>query len=359
MKNNIYKTFDDVLILPQFSTIKSRKDVNISTTLGSLKLALPIISSNMDTITESNMAIAMAKSGGIGMIHRFSDIPVSIEYFKQTAEQDCNCIMSVGMGEFELDRAKSLYVNGSRMLCIDVAHGAQIQVAEQYKRIKDSCPDAYIIIGNFGTYESILDFVGECGYTFISDFDKDGAIKVGIGPGSACTTRIKTGCGIPQLSAIMECSKTGVPIIADGGMRTSGDIAKALAAGARAVMLGGMLAGTDETPGELIYTSMDDARRHEGIDLIFQKTVYKLYRGSASKESYKTQGKDWSCAEGDSFTVPYKGPVSSILKDIEGGIRSAFTYVGASNLEEFQQKAKFIDISTNSVLESEAHGKSK
>ncbi len=351
-----YITFDDVLIMPKYSTVKSRKDVDIRSKLGSYSLSIPVISANMDTVTGENMAAALSDAGALGVLHRFWDISDNVKAFKNLVGQRCYAACSVGIGEYELERAKRLLNAGCTLIVLDVAHGAQEQVAIQYKQILDYAKgQVHITVGNFATGQSIMEFVAECGYAFINDFNKDAAIKVGIGPGSACTTRIKTGVGVPQLSAIMDCVKTGVTIIADGGMKTPGDIAKAIAAGASSVMLGGMLAGTEETPPVVEWRkSVVNSLRE------FENNPSQIkYRGSASKEAYVDQGKDAShrTAEGESFTVSYKGPVASVLQDIEGGLRSSFTYVGATNVRDFQEKAKLIRISTNSVRESGAHGK--
>jgi IMP dehydrogenase len=221
-------------------------------------------------------------------------------------------------------------------------------VVEHYRVLKDMLQGAYIIVGNFANVNSTYIFAEELGYW-------PDAIKVGVGPGSACTTRIKTGVGTPQLSAILQHASCPTQIIADGGCRNPGDIVKALAAGAHAVMLGGMLAGTDETPGEILgIKAFWDNDKEKNV-----REGYKQYRGSASKESYAAQGKDqaYITAEGESFTVPYKGPVKDILQDIEGGLRSALTYVGASNLEELRRNATFVEVSSNTVMENGAHGK--
>jgi IMP dehydrogenase len=338
-------TFDDVLLAPQFSKIKSRKDVDISTSLGDIHLPLPIISANMDTITGPEMAKAMLQAGGIGCLHRFSSIEKSVTDF--IAVNNSKVIVSVGLGQDELIRAKSLYEEGASIFCLDVAHGAQLSVVEQYAKLKDILYNSHIIVGNFGTQASVFEFIKALGY-------KPDSVKVGIGPGSACTTRIKTGCGYPQLSAIMEIAQlSNIVVIADGGMRTPGDIVKALAAGADAVMLGGMLAGTDETPGEIF-------EKFDHPDYEVDNPVYaKKYRGSASKDSYDSQDKDQSyiTAEGEAFWVKAKGPVKNVMADIEGGIRSAMTYCASSSIKELQANAQFVEISTGTQLENSAHGK--
>lgn len=332
-------TFDDVLIQPKFSKINSRKEVDLTARVdGMPDLALPIISANMDTVTGVGMAQAMSKHGGIGCLHRFCTVEENVKMLKESVYGDTKYvrtpIVSIGLGNKELERAEALFYAGAYVFCIDVAHGAQMAVVEQVKSLNDKYgSNISIVVGNFATGESVAHFKEYCG-------DVVAAFKIGIGPGSACTTRIKTGVGVPQLSAIIDCAKEHA-VIADGGMKTPGDVAKALAAGASYVMLGGMLSGTDESPGDIV------------------ENKYKKYRGSASKESYETQGKEanWRTAEGESFLVPYKGSVSTILQDIEGGLRSAFTYVGASNLKEYHSRASFITVSGNVITENRAHGK--
>lgn len=334
-------TFDDVLIKPCFSNIKSRRDVDISTQLGSLSLDIPVISSNMETVTETMMSVAMQTHGGIGVLHRFCSIEDNISMVKEIHSFNRQVIGSVGIGDAEKDRALDLMLY-TNYLCIDVAHGGQIGVVKQYDWLREKLYEKYgenylIIIGNFATKQSIDDFLYHSKY---NSFSNNTAIKVGIGPGSACTTRVKTGCGYPQLSAIIDCvqAKTSPKIIADGGMRSPGDIAKALAAGAHAVMLGGMFSGTLESPGEI------------KINENGQK--YKIYRGSAAggyASGYKT-------SEGIEFKVKFKGSVIPILKDIEGGLRSAFTYVGAHSISEFQDYAEFVECSSNTKYENGGHG---
>lgn len=360
-------TFDDVLIRPGFSYLRSRKDVDLRSK--ELEIELPIISANMDTVTGKEMALAMRQAGGIGCLHRFCSINENVNDALWGRHSGRYPIGSIGLGNDELERADALIAVGVDTICIDVAHGAQMAVVEQLNYLwQKHGNNIRYIVGNFASIDSIDEFKSMA--LTIPIF------KVGVGPGSACTTRIKTGIGMPQLSAVVECYDQGMnKIIADGGMKTSGDIAKALAAGACSVMVGGMLAGTDETPGEIMW------RNHQGElvgkDIVFPKKqlasgwrvldeswpvdlpAFKKYRGSASKESYEAQGKstDWRTAEGESFIVPYKGKVADVLKDIEGGLRSSFTYVGAQTLEEFREKAEFVFITGNALKENGAHGK--
>jgi IMP dehydrogenase len=339
-------TYNDVQIVPKFSLINSRKEIDL-TTINSLKL--PVISSNMDTVTESTMAKAMAQAGGVGCLHRFMSIEDNINQFKQSEVKPW---VSVGLGQKEIERASALFYAGADTFVVDVAHGANINVIKQVEELRNLFHgNAYIVVGNFGDGSEISSFneyLNDCG-VYVD------AYKVGIGGGSACTTRIKTGCGVPSFTSIYSCRNLSVDVIADGGIRTPGDIAKAIGAGAKAVMLGGMLAGTEEAPGEVDYA----VTYLKSVDKTVKQPISKKYRGSASKESYEVQGKDesWRTAEGESFTVPYKGPVANILKDIEGGLRSAFSYVGASNLKEFKQNVSFIRVTNSGINEAKAHGK--
>lgn len=335
-KANEYLTFDDVLILPKFSNISSRKDVDIS----SMDLKLPVISANMNTVTGTEMAITMAKNGGMGVLHRFWSVEENVEALKKVLEHTSEVGVSVGVSDAEKERACALVDSGAKVIFIDVAHGAQLSVVEQVKYLREKYSNNIeIIAGNFATGESIRHFGLELNDPKLFP----DAFKVGIGPGSVCTTRIKTGIGVPQLYAIMDCVSVGFPIVADGGLKAAGDVAKALAAGASAVMIGGMLSGTTETPGEVILTT-------EGSR--------KVYKGSASQDSYQEQNKiaEWRTAEGVTTTVPLKGSAAEVLRDIEGGLRSAFTYVGASNLKEFQERSTFVKVSPNTNKENSPHG---
>lgn len=372
-------TFADVNIIPDFSEVPSRSHVDLSVNMpGFPYMTLPVISANMDTVTEAAMARAMITYGGQACIHRFGSIQESVELFGTSivgGTGDMRVpLVSIGLGPKEIERAEALRDAGACTFVIDVNHGANIEVVKQTKILRQVLGRDYgIVVGNFATAKTIERFL-ELSGNIVDGF------KIGIGGGSTCTTRIKTGVGIPQLSALIDCrpaiKKAGVAMIADGAMKTAGDVAKALAAGAHMVMTGGMLAGTDETPGELVreYTHTEPTHAYyadEGYTPInalnVNRTIVgfvklsKKYRGSASHESYLKQGKvaKHRAAEGESFSVPYKGPVMDVLQDIEGGLRGSLSMVGAFTINEFHNKAELAIVSQASALEAQAHGKTK
>ncbi len=305
--------FDDVLLVPNYSPFESRKDVSTEAHLGPYVFRTPIISANMDTITGVDMAHEISRLGGLPILHRFIDVETNKNMYQAVlACAGRRTGVSIGVTDGERERLDQLYSIGARIFCVDVAHahnklvGKMIKYTQRYE-------DVFIIAGNVATH---------AGADYLASVGAD-AVKVGIGAGSVCTTRDKTGFGVPQLSAIMDCSRVNVPIIADGGMRQAGDVVKALAAGATMVMLGGMLAGTDEALGGTLYRGMSSAE------------AQTAYFGSIS---------DWKTAEGVSIRVPGQGPVNAIIKDVVGGLRSGLTYAGAQNISELQRKATFIEV---------------
>lgn len=338
MLKNDCLTFDDVLIEPSFSTINSRKDVDLSTHIGNLNLNIPLLSANMDTVFSFDLAKALSKEGGCSVVHRFFSIEDNVSMCQKLIENNVQFIASIGLGTYERERAENLIQIGVKNLCIDVAHGAQQAVVDQYNSIIEKHKsNVEIIVGNFASGRSIQHFRELC-------MQEPVAIKVGIGGGSACLTRVQTGCGVPQLHALIDSIKHNPEsnIISDGAHKTPGDVAKALAAGANSVMLGYIFATTTEAAGEII-----DGK-------------FKKYRGSASLESYKVQNKEaeWRTYEGDSFVVPIQGSVNEVVQNITGGLRSSFTYVGAHNLKEFHEKAHFLKVSHSTQKENNSHGKS-
>ncbi len=315
-------TYDDVLIVPTKSDVKSRKDPNLEARFTKkVKLQIPIVSANMDTVTESAMMIAMSQLGGCGILHRFisiSDQVTEIEIAKAAGAR--HIAASIGVNGDWKERAEALVKSGATILTVDIAHGHSTTMIDTMKWIKDRFADVEIVAGNVATPEGTEELI-EAGAD---------AIKVGIGPGSMCTTRIITGCGVPQLTAIALSAEVardyGVPIIADGGVKNSGDIVKALAAGADCVMLGSMLAGTLETPGEV-------------------KQGLKQYRGMASKAaqvSWRGEVPEGMAPEGVATQVHIKGHVRQVVMEICGGIRSGMSYVNATSILEIRENARFI-----------------
>ena len=365
--------FDDILIKPEFSNITSRKDVDPSVGFLGQPFKLGVISSNMDTVTGPAMAKAMAEYGAGACLHRFCSIEENVEMFKDSVitrttyhgDIEIKPFVSIGIGEKELTRAYALAAEGAEVFVIDVAHGAAMHVVEQYKELRRLFRDnVRIVVGNFATGRSISDFNYHAG-------SNPDAYKSGVGGGSACTTRVVTGCGMPTFASVLDCARSGFDVIADGGIRNSGDLAKTFAAGAKAVFLGRLLAGAEESPGQLVdgigapikqIGDLYDTGWVEDGERILTSIVpnkYKKYRGSASLESYGVQGKvsDWRAPEGESYLIPYTGPVRNTLQQLESGLRSAMSYVGASDLEELRERAEFVEITNAGARENGAHGK--
>ena len=352
--------FDDVLLEPQHSDIKSRSEVDIGSCLGSIirtkvtrneggtscsvrryeekiDFSLPVISSPMDTVTEDTMAAEMSKVGGLGIIHRYNTIDqqvaMVVSAFTQLEENEGTAIAAaIGATGDYLERAKELNRAGVKIFCIDVAHGHHSHVKEALFNLNQELNSVHLMAGNVATL------------TAFKDLENWGAhsIRVGIGGGSICSTRIRTGHGIPTFQSILDCASVArtAKVVADGGLKTSGDIVKALAAGADFVVLGSMLAGTKETPGDVI--------KKDGL-------LYKKYRGMASEEAQMDWRGRCSVNEGICATVPYRGPVAEVLRQIEGGIRSGFSYSGARNLGELRARARFVKQTSSSQMESNTH----
>jgi IMP dehydrogenase len=357
-------TYSDVLIKPNFSTIRSRNEVSLEHTFCDMSLGLPIIGSNMDSVMGEKMSAALSFKGAVGALHRFQSIDENVEQFYRSIDLAVNSldsskynkkpIISVGIGDTEYNRALTLFEAGAEVILIDVAHGAGIHVVEQYDRIRAKVgKNAAIIVGNFDNYESINAFLSH-----IKSGQRPDALKIGVGNGAACTTRVVTGCGGGMISALLSCSQSNIPLIADGGAKNSGDIAKALACGASSVMVGSMLAGTDQSPGELIYEQTYEEDRW-GVNKKINKPLGKKYRGSASLESYEIQGKvsEHRTPEGESMVLDYKGSVYPILDSLSAGLKSSLSYTGSRTLEEFKKNAQIVKVSQSTFEENKAHGK--
>ena len=332
-------TFDDVLLMPRHSEMNSRLAPQLETLVTkNFKLKTPIISANMDTVTESEMAIKMAELGGLGILHRFMSPQDQVNQVKLIRDKiralGLPVAASIGVKEDGMRRADMLADAGVDIFTIDIAHGDSVMMFETLDYVKKKYPKIDVIAGNTAMPEGVRGMI---------EHGAD-AVKVGIGPGSMCTTRIITGCGVPQLTAVamcvMEAEKYGIPVIADGGIKTSGDIVKAFASGAQSVMLGSMLSGCLETPGEI-----------EG--------GRKRYRGMASKDaqvSWRGDLPKGMAAEGEARWVNCKGSVENIVHELCGGIRSGMTYLNATTLSEIHKNARFMEMTASGMIESKPHG---
>lgn len=350
-------TFDDVLLLPaKSSVLPGQTDIQARLT-AKITLNMPLLSAAMDTVTEAALAAAMARAGGLGIIHRAMPAhkqalevgkvkKINAERFQGACADKAGRLRvgaAIGAGDAAVERAGELVAAGADLIALDTAHGHSESVLRTLKAIKRLFK-VEVIAGNVATYQGALDLI------------KAGAdaVKVGIGPGSICTTRIISGVGVPQLTAISECARAaagrGIPVIADGGIKFSGDITKAIAAGADCVMLGTLLAGSAEAPGAVVA---------------FRGRKYKVYRGmgsvgameAGSKDRYGQAGveKQKLVPEGVEGRVPYKGPLAAIIHQLTGGLRSGLGYCGCKDLNELRKKGRFIRISNAGLRESHVH----
>ncbi len=338
-------TFDDVLLLPKYSeTLPS--DTNISLQLTKkINLKVPFLTSAMDTVTESTMAIAIAREGGLGIIHRNLNIKNQSKEVNKVKNKKMYVGAAVGTSLEDLERVKSLVSNGVDLIVIDTAHGHSKKVLKILSKIKKVVKKIPVCVGNIATGEAARNL-----YNAGADI-----IKVGIGPGSICTTRMVAGIGVPQISAIMEVKKAlnkkKINIISDGGIKFSGDIAKALAAGADAIMMGSIFAGTDESPGKKFKYKGKIYKHYRGMG-----SIGAMSAGSANRY-FQSNFKDKSkfVPEGVEGRVEYKGKVSKIIYQLQGGLRSSMGYIGAKNLKDINKKAKFIKITKAGFYESMVH----
>lgn len=354
MRNSL--TYDDIQLVPQYSNIPTRTQIKLHT-LVSRRYGLlnPIVASPMDTVCGLEMAYKMFKLGGVGCIHRFNSIEEQSNIVKELYHRIYSeewggqfeswgvmvddwhseiphipIMASIGVSESDKDRAKSLVDNGCNIIVIDVAHGHHKNVEKMLMWCKNNLDDKVdIIAGNIATKEAAQE---------LESWGADG-LRVGIGGGSLCTTRVKTGFGVPNVSCIEDITSVAkTPVMADGGIRSSGDISKALAIGASSVMLGSLIAGTDEAPGQIVET---------------QKGLYKRYRGSASLETKVTHGQQTRNVEGESTTIPYKGGVKFIVNGLIDGVKSALSYGGAKSLEDFNPP--YVKVTNSGINEAKPH----
>ena len=339
-------TFDDVTLAPKYSNILP-SEVDTSIILSKfLKLRIPLLTSAMDTVTESKMAIAIAKAGGIGIIHRNLNIKKQVEEIKKVKKQKLLVGAAVGAGSNEFARAKAILKEGINMIVVDTAHGHTKKVSEMIKFIKkEKNSKTALCAGNIATAEAAR-YLDKLGVDII---------KVGIGPGSICTTRLVAGIGVPQLTAILNVrnaiKKSKVKIISDGGIKYSGDLAKAFAAGADAVMIGSLFAGTDETPGKLIKRDGKLFKSFRGMG-----SVGAMNKGSADRY-FQSKQKDNSkyVPEGVEGLARYKGKVGKVIFKLVGGLRSSMGYLGSKQIKYLRKKPQFIKITKAGFYESMVH----
>ena len=355
-------TFDDVLLIPAESHVLPN-EVDLHTQLApNLKLNIPIISAGMDTVTEGAMAIAIALQGGLGVIHKNMSITAQAgevanvknvvvpSNITKAAVDDNNHLLvaaAIGVTSDTFERAEALIEKGADAIVIDTAHGHSAGVLRKIKEIRDHFPHVTLIAGNIATGDAARAL-------FDSGVD---IVKVGIGPGSICTTRVVAGVGVPQITAIYDAATAAreyhKPIIADGGMKYSGDVVKALAAGGNAVMLGSMLSGTTEAPGEVFESDGQKYKTYRGMG-----SVGAMAQAHGSSDRYFQGGVNEAnklVPEGVEARVEYKGDVSDIIFQIIGGLRSGMGYVGAATINDLRENAQFVKITNAGLRESHPH----
>ena len=338
-------TFDDVILVPQESSVVPNETITSVRLHKNLNLNIPILSSAMDTVTESKMAIAIAKMGGIGVIHRNLTVEKQIIEIKKVKKTKCLVGAAIGVNNHDFERVKKLIDTEVDLIVIDTAHGHTKKVSKMVSKVKDIIKKIPLCVGNIATGKAAK-FLANCGVDIV---------KVGIGPGSICTTRLVAGVGVPQLSAILDVKKAlgkgKIKIISDGGIKFSGDLAKAIAAGADAVMIGSLFSGTTESPGKIL--------KRNG-------KLYKIFRGMGSAGAmsvgsadryYQKKFKDISkfVPEGVEGIVKIKGPVDKIIYNLTGGLRSSMGYLGAKTIDDLQTKGEFVKISKAGFYESMVH----
>ncbi len=334
-------TFDDVALVPQYNNIPSRTEPDLSTWLTKdIKIGMPLIPANMDSVINPELARIIIKNGGVPIFHRFTKVQEQIEWVKRF---DMNAFVSCGLSE--TSELFAILDQGPAGVCIDVAHAHSDRMFNMIKLLKKQYPELQVIAGNVCT---------PLAYTELVNAGAD-AVKVGVGPGAACTTRTVTGFGVPQFSAIQECAemaeKLRVPIIADGGIRSSDDVVKALAAGASTVMIGKLFALTNESAA----LKQGDASQGLKFGKPISDKMYAKFRGQASKDfqdEFYGGLKEKTVAEGTAFWAPVSGRAQDLIDELLGGIRSGMTLGGARSIKELQRKAEFRRITPSSIAEN-------
>lgn len=335
-------TYDDVLLLPRLSAVTPSQTDTAGRLTEKIILKIPVIASPMDTVCEKEMALAIGRLGGYGIIHRNMAISKQAEQLRSVLKQKVSCGVAVGVGADMKERVEILVKAGAKEICVDAAHGHTKHVGEATAWIKKKF-QVEVISGNVATREGAE-------WLFKQGAD---AVKVGMGPGSICTTRVMSGMGVPQLSAVVDCAKAAKKfkktIIADGGIKNSGDMVKALAAGAEAVMLGSLLAGCDEAPGRKVKIKNKLYKYYRGMG-----SAAAMKHGSAERYGQQKTAKKF-IPEGVEGLVEYKGKLAEVVYQLVGGLRSGLAYLGAKNLKELRRRAEFIRITPAGWGESQPH----
>ncbi len=338
-------TFDDVTLVPQYSSVLPSDTITNCSLSKSLNLKVPLLSSAMDTVTESRMSLALAKFGGIGVIHRNLSIEKQINEVHKVKKKNYLVGAAIGVNDKDLERVEELVRIKTDLIVIDTAHGHTKKVLSMVKKIKKRLKNSTLCVGNIATGKAAR---------FLADNGVD-IVKVGIGPGSICTTRLVAGIGVPQLSAVIDVKRSlkkyKTKIISDGGIKFSGDLAKAIAAGADAVMIGSLFSGTNESPGKIISYKGKMYKSFRGMG-----SVGAMNAGSADRY-YQKKNKDIKkyVPEGVEGLVKYKGPVEKIIYNLIGGLKSSMGYLGAKNLKDLNERGEFRKISKAGFYESMVH----
>lgn len=349
-------TFDDVLLVPQYADVLPA-EVSLKTKLtDTIELNLPLMSAGMDTVSEADLAAALALEGGIGIIHKSMTAAQQAEMVSFVKEADAKdspnaaldaegrplCGAAIGVTPDVLERVAALRDVGVDVVAVDSAHGHSVNVIKTVERVKQNYPGLQVIAGNIATAEAAKDLISagaDC-------------LKVGMGPGAICTTRIVAGIGVPQITAVMQCAeeaaRSGVRVIADGGIKYSGDIVKAIAAGASVVMIGSLFAGADESPGQLIEYHGKKFKAYRGMG-----STSAMQRGGGDR--YFQSGSKKFVPEGVEGLVPYRGSLSDIVYQMAGGLRAGMGYCGAHDIEQLRLNGRFVKITGAGLSESHPH----
>jgi IMP dehydrogenase len=338
-------SYDDVLLVPQYSEIKSRLDVDLSTQITPhVKLGIPLISINMSDVTGVEMAVELAKLGGLGFLPRFVSAQEQARMVSEVKKANVYAAAALGVREGFLERAEMLANAGVDILTIDVAHGHMSVAIEATRQLKLKFGKTVDIISGVVGTEKGADALFEAGAD---------SVRVGVGPGTICITRIVTGSGVPQITAVMEAAKAAKKhkktILCDGGTKNSGDIVKGLAAGAAAVVMGSQFAGCDEAPGEIVIKDGIRYKAYNASTSLTEKKNHLKINGNGLEKHYTKQ------IEGVESLVPHKGSLKSVVELLISNVRSGFSYSGAKNVNDLWEKSQFVRVTTLGRAESKAH----